>query len=49
MVDAVLQMRLEGERNYGNDSTPSFLIGGRKYSGAADLETFAPRLHALLR
>ncbi len=49
MVDAVLKMRLEGERNYGIDSTPSFLIGGRKYAGAADVQTFAARLDALLR
>lgn len=48
MVDAVLRMRLEGEQQYGVDSTPTFVVGGRRHSGAIPFEEFAKILDALL-
>ncbi len=45
---AVLQMRLDGEREYGVTATPSFLIGGRLHRGALTFEQFATLVRPLL-
>lgn len=36
--DYVLQIRLDGERDHGIDSTPSFVIGGKTYRGVLTLD-----------
>jgi len=48
MVDAVLRMRLEGEQQHGVDSTPSFIVGGRRHSGAIPFDEFRKILDPLL-
>ncbi len=48
MVDAVLRMRLEGEQQYGVDSTPTFIVGGRRHSGAIPFDAFRKILEPLL-
>jgi protein-disulfide isomerase len=48
MVDAVLKMRLEGENTHDVQSTPSFVIGGRLYSGNNTPERFAELIDPLL-
>ena len=32
LQDGILQMRLEGQMEYGIDSTPSFVVNGKKVS-----------------
>ncbi len=48
MIDAVLQMRLEGEQTYNVNSTPSFIIGGKLYAGNNSPEGFAQLIDPLL-
>ncbi len=48
MIDAVLQMRLEGEQTYNVNSTPSFIIGGKLYAGNNSPEGFARLIDPLL-
>lgn len=45
---AVVQMRLEGERDHGVNATPSFLIGGRLHRGVLTFEQFAALVRPLL-
>lgn len=45
---AVLQMRLDGEREHGVNATPSFLIGGRLHRGVLTFEQFAALVRPLL-
>ena len=47
-LDAILQMRLDGERGFEVRSTPSFIIGGRLYAGALSFERFAELIRPLL-
>ncbi len=48
MVDGVLRMRLEGERTWGVDSTPTFILGDRRHAGAIPPEEFEKLLQPLL-
>jgi protein-disulfide isomerase len=45
---AVVQMRLEAEREHGVSATPSFLIGGRLHRGVLTFEQFAQLVRPLL-
>lgn len=45
---AVLQMRLDAEREHGVNATPSFLIGGRLHRGVLTFEQFAQLVRPLL-
>ncbi len=45
---AVLQMRLDGEREHGVNATPSFLVGGRLHRGVLTFEQFAALVRPLL-
>ncbi len=38
--DQVLAVRLEGEKKFGVNSTPSFIVNGRLYPGAMSFEEF---------
>lgn len=38
VLDAVIAQRLEGEQKYNINSTPSFVIGGKLYSGVISAE-----------
>ncbi len=38
VMDAVIAQRLEGEQKYNINSTPSFIIGGKLYSGVLPAE-----------
>jgi protein-disulfide isomerase len=48
LEDAILSARLEGQQKYGVKSTPTFVIGGRIYSGNKSIEEFAAILDPLL-
>ncbi|MBY0336518.1 MAG: DsbA family protein [Acetobacteraceae bacterium] len=45
---AVLQMRLDAERDHAISATPSFLIGGRVHRGVLSFEQFAALVRPLL-
>lgn len=45
---AVVQMRLDAEREHGVSATPSFLIGGRLHRGVLTFEQFAQLVRPLL-
>ena len=47
LMDAIVQVRLDGEKTHGVDSTPTFIIGGKKISGAEPFETFDKLLKSL--
>ncbi len=47
MVDGILRMRLEGERTFGVDSTPTFIIAGQRHSGAIPPAEFERLLQPL--
>jgi protein-disulfide isomerase len=47
LMDAIVQIRLDGEKTHGVDSTPTFIIGGRKISGAEPFDTFDKLLKSL--
>jgi protein-disulfide isomerase len=40
LVDKVLQSRLEGQKQYNIDSTPTFIVNGDKYSGEMSYPQF---------
>ncbi len=46
LMDSIVQIRLDGEKQ-GVDSTPTFLIGGKKISGAQPFEEFDKLLKSL--
>jgi len=48
LLDQIVAERLEGERMFGISSTPSFVIDGRKYSGALDAAQFRAVLDPLV-
>jgi protein-disulfide isomerase len=47
LLDAIVQGRLEGERQHGIESTPSFIINGKKVSGALPYAEFEKILKPL--
>jgi protein-disulfide isomerase len=47
LLDAIVQIRLDGEKKEGVDSTPTFIIAGKKISGAEPFETFDKLLKTL--
>lgn len=47
LMDSIVQIRLDGEKTHGVDSTPTFIIGGKKVSGAEPFETFDKLLKSL--
>jgi protein-disulfide isomerase len=40
VADAVLKQRLEGEKAFGVNSTPTIIIGGDKFDGGLTIEQF---------
>jgi protein-disulfide isomerase len=48
MQDAVLQSRLDGERQHAINSTPSLVIDGRTYGGGRDIEALAEIIEPML-
>jgi protein-disulfide isomerase len=48
VAKTVLTRRLEGQRAFGIQSTPTFIINGRKYTGAMPFEEFDSILRPLL-
>jgi protein-disulfide isomerase len=48
VANKVLQARLEGEKTYQIQSTPTFIINGKKYAGAMPYEEFDQILRRLL-
>jgi protein-disulfide isomerase len=48
VANTVLTRRLEGQRAFGIQSTPTFIINGRKYTGAMPFEEFDAILRPLL-
>ena len=46
LVDGVLQMRLDGQNEYGVNSTPSFVVQGRLMRGALGYKEFDQVLRA---
>ncbi|MCH9050854.1 MAG: DsbA family protein [Proteobacteria bacterium] len=49
MEDRVMAMRLDGQNEFAIDSTPSFIINGKKYSGVVDFARFEKILEPLLK
>jgi protein-disulfide isomerase len=49
LQEAVLQERLDGERKYGIDSTPSFVIAEQKQPDLGSLESFEETIEQLLK
>lgn len=47
LFDKIVQGRMDGEKTFGVDSTPTFIIGGKKISGAEPFETFDNLLKSL--
>lgn len=47
LMDSIVQIRLDGEKTHGVDSTPTFIIGGKKLSGAQPFEDFDKLLKSL--
>ncbi len=47
LLDKIVQGRMDGEKTHGVDSTPTFIIGGKKVSGAEPFETFDKLLKSL--
>jgi protein-disulfide isomerase len=48
MLDAVLQMRLDGQAEYSVSSTPTFIINGQTVSGNRSIDEFATVIEAAL-
>ena len=48
MLDAVLQMRLDGQAEYDVSSTPTFVINGRVVAGNRSVDEFATVIEAAL-
>jgi protein-disulfide isomerase len=48
LEDAILQSRLEGEQKYQVDSTPTFVIDGKKYAGERSIDELAQIIDPLL-
>jgi protein-disulfide isomerase len=46
--NAVLQSRVNAQKEYGVDSTPTFIINGEKQAGALEFDDFAKAVDALL-
>lgn len=40
MVDSVVKQRLDADKNFGINSTPTLLVNGEKYSGGLTVEQF---------
>lgn len=51
LIDGVIKLRLDGEKMYKVDSTPTFIIndGAAKISGAQPLDVFAKAIDPLLK
>jgi protein-disulfide isomerase len=47
-TDPIIQLRLEGTRQFGVDATPSFVIGGRLHRGVLSFERFSELVRPLL-
>ncbi|MCH8092089.1 MAG: thioredoxin domain-containing protein, partial [Proteobacteria bacterium] len=47
--DQVMKMRLDGQNDFAIDSTPSFIIDGKKYPGVVDFARFEKILEPLLK
>lgn len=48
LIQAVQQRAQEGQQQYGIDSTPSFIINGKKISGEQSIEAFSKSIDAAL-
>lgn len=46
--DSILKMRLDGEKEYSIQSTPSFVINGKLYAGNAGVDGFSEILEPLV-
>lgn len=46
LMDAILQVRLDGQNEYGINSTPSFVVNGEKLTGGNGIENFAEIIDA---
>ncbi|MEZ5905701.1 MAG: DsbA family protein [Geminicoccaceae bacterium] len=46
LMDAILQVRLDGQNEYGINSTPSFVVNGKKLTGNHGIENFAEVIDA---
>ena len=49
LEDRVMKMRLDAQNDFAIDSTPSFIINGKKYSGVVDFARFEKILEPLLK
>ena len=49
MEEAVLKMSIDGQQQFGVNSTPTFIINGKAQTGIRDFDDFAKRIDAALR
>jgi protein-disulfide isomerase len=49
LTNRILQSRLDAQSQHNVDSTPSFIIGGKTYAGARDINEFASLIDPLLK
>ena len=48
LTDGILRSRLDGQNQYEIGSTPTFIIDGKAYPGARDVEEFGELIDPLL-
>jgi protein-disulfide isomerase len=49
LTNQILQSRLDAQSKYDVSSTPTFIIGGKAYAGARDIDEFASLIDPLLQ
>jgi protein-disulfide isomerase len=49
LTNQILQSRLDAQNKYDVSSTPTFIIGGKAYAGARDIDEFASLIDPLLQ
>ena len=49
LTDQILQSRLDAQKQYNVSSTPTFIIDGKTYAGARDIDEFASLIDPLLQ
>jgi len=47
LMDGILRMRMRGEREFRIESTPTFIVNGKSFSGALPFDEFESKLKSL--
>jgi protein-disulfide isomerase len=49
IADTVVQQRLDGDKKFGINATPTVIINGKRYSGGLTIEQFRAVVAPLLK